>query len=70
MTVSARTYEYRGHRIEVSSFNTGRWNAEVAVCGPFTDQKPQFEIIRCHVSADLAERAAREWARGWIDRLS
>ena len=67
-TTTARVYEYRGHSIEVSAFNTGRWNAEVVICGPLTDSKPQLEIIRSHVSAELAERAAREWARQWIDR--
>lgn len=67
-TTTARIYEYRGHSIEVSAFNTGRWNAEVVICGPLTDSKPQLEIIRSHVSAELAERAAREWARQWIDR--
>ena len=66
-TAISRTYEYRGHHIEVSSFNTGRWNAEVVVCGPLTDEKPHLEIIRSHVRAELAERAAREWARRWID---
>ena len=69
-TTTARTYEYRGHRIEVSAFNTGRWNAEVVVCGPLTDEKPHLEIMGTYVSAELAERAAREWARRWIDLVS
>jgi hypothetical protein len=69
-TATARVYEYRGHTIEVNAFNMGRWGAEVVICGPLTDSKPQLEIIRSHVSAELAERAAREWARRRIDRLS
>jgi hypothetical protein len=35
--------------------------------GPLTDQKPYLEILGSYVSAELAERAAREWARRWID---
>jgi hypothetical protein len=69
-TATARLYEYRGHSIEVNAFNTGRWNAEVVIRGPLTDSKPQLEIIRSHGSPELAERAAREWARRWIDHLS
>lgn len=69
-TATVRAYEYRGHSIELNAFNTGRWNAEVLICGPLTDSRPLLEIIRSHGSAELAERAAREWAREWIDRLS
>lgn len=67
---ATRVYEYRGHSIEVSAFDTGRWHAHVVICGPLTDSKPHPEIIDSHGSPQLAERAAREWARGWIDRLS
>jgi hypothetical protein len=67
-TTTARVYEYQGHSIKVSAFNTGNWNAEVVIRGPLTASKPQRDIIGSHVSRELAERAAREWARRWIDR--
>jgi len=69
-TATARTYEYRGHSIEVNAFNTGRWHGEATICGPLTDAKPHVEVIRSHASPGLAERAAREWARRWIDHRS
>ena len=65
---TARVYEYQGHIIEVSAFNTGKWNAEVVIRGPLTGSKPQRDIIGSDGSRELAERAAREWARRWIDR--
>lgn len=65
---TARVYRYRGHHIEVNAYNTaGRWNAEIVVCGPLTDDKPQREIVGSYVSAGLAERAARECAQRWVD---
>ena len=66
-TATARVYEYQAHVIEVSAFNTGKWNAEVVIRGPLTASKPQLDIIGSHVSRELAERAGREWARRWID---
>ena len=67
-TETARLYEYQGHSIEVSAFNTGKWNAEIVIRGPLTASKPQRDIMGSHVNRELAERAAREWARRWIDR--
>lgn len=61
--------EYRGHRIQVDAVAVGaRWDAEVQIRRALTDEKRHAERVICDKpDAELAERWAAIWARGWVD---
>jgi hypothetical protein len=61
-----RVYEYRNHSIEVNDLRHGAMECRGRDMRPLADSTPELEIIRSHGSSpELAERAAREWARRW-----
>ena len=61
--------DYRGHQIQVDAVPVGaRWDADVRIRRVLADEKRHVERVLCDKpDAELAERWAAAWARGWVD---